>query len=588
MNRVDWRIWGAAALLVLLPAMVPAEEPTITLPPANELLPADEPVDVPAPRPRRFVPSSEVEELKSLPSRQEPLVEPGVLEVPADSPDRRTPSRSVTQSRADFRRTPTNRSEIRPVGGLLEEEEMDSPAMDRPAESRQVEQSVVLEWVGPDQLRVGQPFVYELVVRNVGRAVAQDVVVRDQFPASMKVITIEPQGSSEADGYSWSVGSIEPGNEKHIRVEMVPTEKGELTREATVTASSSAPTTMLVTMPKLAVEASMPEKTMIGDPATVAIAVSNTGDGTAEDVVVRVVLSEGLRHEKGSDFTVDIGSLGAGESRNVQLVCGTGVGGKQTAQLAANGSGELHAECAAATMVTQASLTTTLEGPGLRYLDRQAIYTTKVSNTGDAPAEAVKVTVALPVGFKYIACSAGGRFDYSSASVVWTVGSMEPGETKEFSYKCVAVEAGEQKHVASATASRGLKSDAECPTRVEGISALLLEVVDVDDPVEVGADTSYEIRVTNQGSRDATNVEIHALVPAEMVVRGAQGPVRYRVEGQEILFAPLPKLAPRADAIYRVLVTGAGKGDLRFRARLISDSLTEPVIEEESTKVYED
>ena len=76
--------------------------------------------------------------------------------------------------------------------------------------------------------------------------------------------------------------------------------------------------------------------------------------------------------------------------------------------------------------------------------------------------------------------------------------------------------------------------------------------------------------------------------PAEMSVKSAEGPTRHRVEGQEILFAPLGKLAPRADAIYRVHVMGVGKGDVRFRARLMSDTLTEPVIEEESTKVYGD
>jgi uncharacterized repeat protein (TIGR01451 family) len=165
---------------------------------------------------------------------------------------------------------------------------------------------------------------------------------------------------------------------------------------------------------------------------------------------------------------------------------------------------------------------------------------------------------------------------------------VNPGETRELSYKAVAIQAGAQKHLASVTGGRGLKKEVEVATRVEGISALLLEVVDIDDPVEVGAETAYEIRVTNQGSREATNVEIHALVPPEMTVRGGQGPTRYRVEGQEVLFAPLPQLAPRADAIYRVLVTGVTKGDVRFRARLISDSLTEPVIEEESTKVYDD
>jgi hypothetical protein len=69
--------------------------------------------------------------------------------------------------------------------------------------------------------------------------------------------------------------------------------------------------------------------------------------------------------------------------------------------------------------------------------------------------------------------------------------------------------------------------------------------------------------------------------------RGAAG-VQYKVEGQEVVFEPLPKLAPRADAIYRVKVKGLQAGDLRFRARMKADGLTEPVLKEESTRVYGD
>ena len=42
------------------------------------------------------------------------------------------------------------------------------------------------------------------------------------------------------------------------------------------------------------------------------------------------------------------------------------------------------------------------------------------------------------------------------------------------------------------------------------------------------------------------------------------------------------------DAVYRIMVKAAAVGDVRFRARLASDSLSEPVIGEEGTKVYSD
>jgi uncharacterized repeat protein (TIGR01451 family) len=49
-------------------------------------------------------------------------------------------------------------------------------------------------------------------------------------------------------------------------------------------------------------------------------------------------------------------------------------------------------------------------------------------------------------------------------------------------------------------------------TLITGISAVSLEVVDVDDPVKVGARTTYVISVTNQGSAAATNVSIACIL----------------------------------------------------------------------------
>ena len=104
---------------------------------------------------------------------------------------------------------------------------------------------------------------------------------------------------------------------------------------------------------------------------------------------------------------------------------------------------------------------------------------------------------------------------------------------------------------------RGLKAENEAMTRVEGLSALLLEVVDTQDPIEVGADTSYEIRITNTGTKTETDVRLACTIPDQMQLKLAQGPVRFQEQGKMVVFEPLPKLAPRADAIYRIFVKAA-------------------------------
>ena len=73
-----------------------------------------------------------------------------------------------------------------------------------------------------------------------------------------------------------------------------------------------------------------------------------------------------------------------------------------------------------------------------------------------------------------------------------------------------------------------------------------------------------------------------------MQLKTAQGPTRFHEEGQTIVFDALPKLAPRADAIYRVTVKTTGAGSVRFKTQITSTNLTEPVIEMEATRIYED
>ena len=51
-------------------------------------------------------------------------------------------------------------------------------------------------------------------------------------------------------------------------------------------------------------------------------------------------------------------------------------------------------------------------------------------------------------------------------------------------------------------------------------------------------------------------------------------------------FAPIPSLAPKATAVFKVKVKGTAAGDLRFKVEMNSDQLTRPVMETESTHIY--
>ena len=132
----------------------------------------------------------------------------------------------------------------------------------------------------------------------------------------------------------------------------------------------------------------------------------------------------------------------------------------------------------------------------------------------------------------------------------------------------------------------GLSDAADHDLAVEGLAAILFTVTDATDPIEVGGQTTYEVRIVNQGSKIGTNVRLAALIPAGMTAVNGEGPTRVAIDGQRVLFDPLTRLAPQADAFYKIHVKGTTPGDKRIQVQLMSDDVQTPVTKEESTHVY--
>jgi uncharacterized repeat protein (TIGR01451 family) len=125
-----------------------------------------------------------------------------------------------------------------------------------------------------------------------------------------------------------------------------------------------------------------------------------------------------------------------------------------------------------------------------------------------------------------------------------------------------------------------------CSTKIIGIPAILIEAVDLEDPIQVGNEVTYEIKVTNQGSSEATNVRLVFNLPSnqEFVSGGGITPVQKLPES--IQTDPLATLEPKGVAVWSVVVKALKAGDVRFKIQLTSDQFTNPINEEESTLLY--
>ena len=82
---------------------------------------------------------------------------------------------------------------------------------------------------------------------------------------------------------------------------------------------------------------------------------------------------------------------------------------------------------------------------------------------------------------------------------------------------------------------------------VEGLAAVLFQLSHTKDPLEVGGETTYEISVINQGSKASANLQIAVYLPPELRPLSAEGPTKYTIQDNKVLFESLPQACiPRA------------------------------------------
>jgi uncharacterized repeat protein (TIGR01451 family) len=449
--------------------------------------------------------------------------------------------------------------------------------------------SIIIEKQAPDEIQVGKPALFIIKVRNAGAVAAHGVEIHDDIPQGTQFISAKPAPAQPTPGkLVWALGSMKPGDEATVQLQLMPVAEGEIGSLATVHFQAAASVKTRATRPAIKLQVSMPSAVMIGQNLTMKINISNPGSGVATGVVLTENVPSGLKHLAGSELELEIGALRPGESRELDLTLSAAEAGHMVNLLTAHGDANLRAEDRSELDVLAPGLKLGMSGPKRRYLERNATFTVSVSNPGTAAARDVELAATLPKGMKFVDANNLGQFDPATNTVYWSLDELPAQETGTVTVTALPQESGDLKLQVRGKARQGLSDALEETVAVDGLAALLFELVDVNDPIEVNGQTSYQIRVINQGSKAANNVRVVVLLPPEMRSLGVEAPVRYQVDGQRILFEPIGQLAPKADTVFTVKAQAIGAGDLRVRAQLMSDEIRSPITKEESTRVFAD
>lgn len=439
----------------------------------------------------------------------------------------------------------------------------------------------------PEEVRLNTPFTYLIKVTNLTEAMLTDVVITETVAKDFQLTGSDPTASTEDNRLVWKIDSLGPRADKSIRISGVAVGSRQLEHSTSVTHTIRDWSVVKVVEPALQLTKMAPTEALLCEPIAVDFVVSNTGTGTAENVQIVDTLPAGMQTIDGKgEVVLDAGTLTAGESRRFSIKLRATRTGAYVSKAVATSASGLRAESEAAPItVRQPILTLVKSGPQRQFLGRPLTYEITVLNKGDGAARDTIIEDIIPPAVTSVEATSGAQF--SGSKLIWQLGTLEPNVSKTVKVSYMPTREGDVMATATASAYCAETVTASAKTSISGIAAARLEVVDLEDPIEVGHTTTYLITVTNQGSAADTNIRIVCALDESVQYVSSAGATAGSIMGRTVSFAPLRNLEPKARATWRVVVRGTRAGDARFRVTMHTDRLAVPVEHTEVTHIYQ-
>ncbi|HEX3598955.1 MAG TPA: hypothetical protein VHU84_02360, partial [Lacipirellulaceae bacterium] len=423
-----------------------------------------------------------------------PLEETGTAsslnrDLPSRAPMGQSPPRQASQS-------PYNRS-LPPSNGLGHNNDNITPiptgdGTGKPGEKAlegPQQPTLVIQKFAPGEIQVGKTAKFVVQIRNAGGQSADGVTIRDEIPQGTKLISTSPSAMTEGSHITWQIGKLSPGEDRTVEMQLMPTTEGDIGSVATVSYTAQASVKTRCTMPQLAIRMTAANEVMVGNQQHVKIEIRNPGSGDATGVMLFENVPPNVKHVAGPALEFELGTLHPNETRELDLVLTAEKAGKVVNTLTAKADGNLQVQQQVEFEVIAPGLTVALDGPERRYLERPATYEVSVVNPGTAPAHDVQIVTKLPKGMRFVRANNMGEYDAATHAVYWSLAELPKGEKGTVELVAMPTEAGPQTLQVDGHAQQGLADHKQRDIMVEGLAAIMFEVKDTEDPIEVNGET---------------------------------------------------------------------------------------------------
>ena len=436
---------------------------------------------------------------------------------------------------------------------------------------------------------------------NAASVDSKDARVRVTLSDGATMVRSEPPPvrQDEKGGLVFELPPVTGKGKQPITLQLKPARVGPVTVTAdAVTADGSQASTSATTrveQGKLQLLLEAPPLALAGERIAARVSLTNGGAAAAENVSVWARFDDGLTSPTGrSPVELTGGTLTPGQTKTFDLPLSAKATGRYTVRATATGDGNLSASAEPLVVdVRKAELAVAITGPKLAYLNQQVTWSLTVANRGDAPVVNAVVRATLPPEVKVTAADGGA---VGPGSVEWKLAELQPGAQKSFTLEGTAIklaaQAGVTASVLADATSNGkavgtpVEGKAEAAVAVIGTPALSLELTAPSGTVEVGKRARFQIRVKNQGTVSARNIDVTAFAPPELKADRGSGAGEGRIDAQgRVAFPTIEELAPGQTLTFTIEADATQAGDARFRTEVKAAHLKNPLKEEQSARV---
>jgi uncharacterized repeat protein (TIGR01451 family) len=447
---------------------------------------------------------------------------------------------------------------------------------------------ITLRGSGPRRLAVGQAANYSISLSNDGDQPASDVSVKVKLPEWIELASSKPTAGkleNNAGELHWSVRGLSPGNRETLSLKLVAHEGRNCELEVRLDADEvGAKTSLEVRQPLIELKIEGATQVVCGGKEVYRLSVSNPGTGPAENVTLQLLP---LTSDDGEMATHRIGTIGAGESKTVEIELVARQSGVLNIQARATADGGLKAAASEEVMVRQPGVRVEVVGPARQYVGATATYQIHLKNPGDAPARKVKLLAVLPGNAECVSAGQQGKLDTKHKKAAWSIAELDPGADLVFSLKCIMRQSGENRLEVTATADGDLSHSNLAVTDVVAVADLVLDVSDPSGAIAVGEDAVYEVRVRNRGNEAAEGVDVVAYFSDGVEPVSVEGRTPDVASGT-VTFGTIPTLAAGKELVFKIHAKARQGGTHRVRVELECRSLGTKLTEEETTLFYAD